>query len=141
MDQGTSALHDFINSAVKSRKYPESTAQTLRAAVKLYEQELNEEEQKSVELFRKNLEQIANAVFNKNKLRFSAGSLATYKSRVIKVINDYEKYGTDPSKMAAWNPRVVVRAKKASKIADEVDVSTDQSSGSQPSPSGSLNVG
>ncbi len=115
MKNDFSALYDFINSAVKSRKYPESTAQTLRAALKLYESELNEEEKQSIGTFKQNIEQIAQGVFTKNKLKFSATSLATYKYRVQKVLNDYESYGTDPAKMASWTPKVRQSSRKSTK--------------------------
>lgn len=130
MDKNFKDLYEFVNSAVKSRKYPESTAQTLRAALKLYEQELNEEEQGSIDSFRKNIDQIAQAVFGKNKLKFSATSLATYKSRVLKVVNDYEKYGTDPTKMASWSPKLVARAKRGSKQQEKA--SPDNGAQSEP---------
>ncbi|HEV7702011.1 MAG TPA: hypothetical protein VGO63_01025 [Candidatus Paceibacterota bacterium] len=103
-------LYDFINRAVKSRKYPENTGSALKTALKLFEEELNEEEVKSINEVKKNIGQISNSIFAKGK--FSAGSLATYKSRVIKVINEYEKYGSDAAKMANWSPKIVTRTKK-----------------------------
>ena len=33
----------------------------------------------------------------------TAQSLQTYKNRFLAVIKDYEKYGTNPTKMANWN--------------------------------------
>lgn len=106
-------LYDFIETATRNRKYPPSTAQGLRAAVKLFDGELNEDERNSIDKVKDNLEQIYQGVFAKNK-NFTAASLATYKSRMLKVINDYEKYGTDPTKMTNWNPKVIVRAKRSS---------------------------
>ena len=106
-------LYDFINRAVKSRKYVESNASGLRVALKLFEAELNEEELNSLDVFKKNIEQIYQNVFSKNK-NFSAGSLATYKSRILKVLADYEKYGLDATKMANWSPKIVTRTKKIS---------------------------
>lgn len=32
-------------------------------------------------------------------------TLMVYKVRLLKVIADYRKYGSDPGKMATWNPR------------------------------------
>lgn len=104
-------LSEFIDRAVKSRKYPESTAQTLRAALNLYEPILHEEERNSLEKFEKDFEQITASVFSKNANRFNVSSLTTYKSRVQKVLNDFNKYG-DPAKMNSWNPKVIVRMKK-----------------------------
>lgn len=105
-------LYEFIDNATRSRKYPEATAQTLRAALKLYEAELNDEERKSVEKFKENFEQITRSVFSKNASRFSASSLATYKSRAQKVLADFDKY-SDPLKMNSWSPKVIMRTKKA----------------------------
>ncbi len=106
-------LYDFVDKAIKSRKYPENTGISLKTALKLFEGESNEQELNSVDEFRKNLDQIYQSVFTKNK-KLSAGALATYKSRVLKVLNDYEKYGVDATKMANWSPKIIIRAKKQS---------------------------
>jgi len=105
-------LYDFIDRATRSRKYPEATAQTLKAAIKLYDAELNDEERKSIEKFSENFEQITRSVFTKNASRFSASSLATYKSRAQKVLADFDKY-SDPLKMNSWSPKVIIRNKKS----------------------------
>jgi len=107
-------IYDFIDRAEKSRKYPPNTAQGLRAALRLFEAEINEEERGSLEKFTENLDQIYQMVYSKNKT-FSAGSLATYKSRILKVLSDYEKYGGDPVKMNSWSPKVINRAPKTAK--------------------------
>jgi site-specific recombinase XerD len=109
-------LYDFIDTAHRNRKYPLNTAQGLRAAVKLFDAELNDEERKSVDTVKNSLEQIYQSIFTKNKM--TASSLTTYKSRFLKVINDYEKYGTDPTKMTNWNPKVVVRSKRLTQKPD-----------------------
>lgn len=106
-------LYEFIDRAVKSRKYPDNTGMALKTALKLFEAVLNEDERNSIDVFSKNIEQIYQNVFSKNK-DFSASSLATYKSRVTKVLSDYEKYGVDPTKMAGWSPKIVIRSKKQS---------------------------
>lgn len=120
-------LYDFLNKAVKSRKYAESNASGLRVALKLFEAELNEEELNSLDVFKKNIEQIYQNVFSKNK-NFSAGSLATYKSRVLKVVNDYEKYGQDATKMANWFPKIITRVKKTSSSTKNSKDSKEQAS-------------
>lgn len=94
----------FVDRAIKSRKYPESTGAALKAALKLFEKELTPEEADSIDLFKDHLEQIYHTVYSKNS-DFSASSLATYRSRVKKVLDDYSKYGEDPTKMANWNPK------------------------------------
>ena len=104
-------LYDFVNRATKNRKYPESTAQTLRAALKLYEEALNDDEKGSISKFKDNFEQISRSVFTKYASKFNASSLMTYKSRALKVVTDYEQY-SDPVKMSSWSPRIIVRGKK-----------------------------
>lgn len=103
-------LRDFIDSAERSRKYPTNTAVALKNALKLFEAELNEEEALSLDTFKDHLDQIYHSVFEKNKNRMSVGSLATYKARVNRVLGDYEKYGSDPTKFATWSPAVKTRA-------------------------------
>jgi hypothetical protein len=98
-------LYDFIDTALRNRKYPPNTAQGYKAALRVFEAELNDEEKTSVQKTLDNIDQISNLIFGKNKI--SAGSLATYKSRLIKVVADYEKYGTDATKMANWSPKVI----------------------------------
>lgn len=104
-------LYDFVDRAIRSRKYPENTGMALKTALKLFEAVLTEEERNSISEVEKNLGQIYQSVFSKNK-NFSSDSLATYKSRVSKVISDYKKYGTDPAKMANWSPKLIKRFKK-----------------------------
>jgi|SRR3989338_7171482 len=106
------ALYEFIDRATKSRKYPEATAQTLRAALKVYDSELNDDERAAIAKFKENFEQITRSVFTKNSTKFTASSLTTYKSRVQKVLADYDKYG-DPTKMNSWSPKVIMRPKRS----------------------------
>lgn len=105
-------LYDFVDTAVRSRKYPDTTGSSLKVALRLFEAELNEEEQKSIEKLKQNLDQIYQTVVRKNMKEFSASSLATYKSRVVKVLGDFERYGVDPTKMASWSPKLITRARK-----------------------------
>lgn len=94
-------LYEFIEVAKNNRKYAENTANGLKSALKIFEKELNLDEINSVDLVEDNIEEIfINAVSN-NKDK-GIGSLNTYKARLLKVINDYQKYGIDPSKMQGW---------------------------------------
>lgn len=113
MSSVTKELLDFIDTAERNRKYPVGTAAGRRSALRLFEVELNDEEKESLDTFKKNLDQIYQNVFNKNKSNMIAGSLATYKMRLLSLIKDYEKYGQDPTKLANWN-RPVRRYNKAS---------------------------
>lgn len=123
-------LNDFIDKAERSRKYPTSSAQGLKAAVKLFDTELNDEERASLDLFEQNIDQIYQSVFNKNK-NLTVSSLATYKSRVLKAISDYKKYGTDATKMSNWQPKVVTRTKRSDSKRDEVPATNDAPVGLQ----------
>ena len=101
-------LSEFVTRAEKNRKYPPGTAQSLRAALKLFESELNPDEQASVETVKKNFAQITQSVFKKNANHITASSLASYKSRVLKAIADFDRYN-DPVKMNSWVPKVIAR--------------------------------
>lgn len=132
-------LNEFIETATRNRKYPASTAQGLRAAVKLFGNELNDDELNSLDKVKSNLDQIYQSVFLKNKNNFTASSLQTYHSRFLKVINDYEKYGTDPTKMANWNPKIIVREPKKKQAdqnttANQSNQSPNETSGTEPIP-------
>lgn len=110
-------LYGFIEKAEKSRKYSPNTSRAYRVALKVFEEHINDDEANSIELFKKNINQINSIVFNTNK--FTSGSLAVYKSRVTKVIGDFENYGLDPVKMNSWTPNAVVPRIKRSKKAEE----------------------
>ena len=97
-----SDLYEFIDFAKGNRKYPENTANGLKSALKIFEKELNIDELNSVDLVEDNIEEIFISTVGKNKDK-SIGSLNTYKARVLKVIQDYQKYGVDPSKIHGWN--------------------------------------
>lgn len=108
-------LYDFIDRAERSRKYLPGTAGGLKTALKLFEAELNEDELGSIDTFRSNLDQIYRNVCSSNK-NFTSGSLAAYRSRVNKVLTDYDKYGTDPTKMNSWSvPKIIPRQKTKNK--------------------------
>lgn len=99
-----SDLYEFIDFAKGNRKYPENTANGLKSALKIFEKELNIDELSSVGLVEDNIEEIFINVVSKNKNK-NIGSLNTYKARLLKVINDYQKYGIDPSKIQRWSAK------------------------------------
>lgn len=113
MSSVTKELLEFIDTAERNRKYPAGTASGRRAALRLFETELNEEEKESLDTLKKNLDQIYQNVFNKNKSNMDVKSLATYKMRIESLIKDYEGYGQDPTKLAGWNRPV----RKINKVA------------------------
>lgn len=106
-----SYLYDFIDFAKANRKYLASTADNLKSALKIFEKELNPEELKSINMVEDSIEEIFRSVAIANKDK-SIISLNTYKARLLKVINDYKRYGTDPSKIQKW----VVKAKKSTPL-------------------------
>lgn len=95
-------LKEFIVSAEKSRKYPVNTAISFRTALKYFEAEMNEEEKNSFDLLEEHFEPIYQAVFNKNKIDKSVVTIATYRKRMRTLLNDYKKYGIDPTRMTNW---------------------------------------
>jgi hypothetical protein len=100
------SLFDFIKTATAERKYADNTARGLSAALKLFEPHLNDAEKQSLDAFEGNLENIANDIFSKRKDgKPTSETLMVYKRRIHKIIADYRSYGSDPGKMASWNPR------------------------------------
>lgn len=109
-------LEEFIETAKHNRKYPYGTAVGRKAALKLFEPELNAEERESLDTLKSNVEKIYQSLYNKNKSKMTAESWVTYKNRFISLISDYEKYGLEPSKMANWNRPIRKIALKDEKI-------------------------
>jgi len=103
-------LYDFIDRAAKSYNYPANTAQSLKSAIKRFEPLLSADERGSVQKLKENMDSLALRLFNKDK-DVNPSSLTTYKSRAMRVISDFEKYGGDPSKMAGWKVKPVTRVK------------------------------
>jgi len=99
-----SDLYDFIDFAKGNRKYPANTANGLKSALKIFEKELNIDELNSIGLIEDNIEEIFINTVTKNKNK-NIGSLNTYKARLLKVINDYQRYGIDPSKIQGWTTK------------------------------------
>src|SRR5574343_1748645 len=91
-----SNLYDFIDVAKSNRKYPTNTANNLKSALKIFENELNQDELKSIRMIEDSVEEIFRSVVIANKQK-SIVSLNTYKARLLKVITDYKKYGADPA--------------------------------------------
>jgi hypothetical protein len=96
-----SDLYDFVDLAQSNRKYTESVANNLKSSLKIFGKELTEEELGSVNLIKDRIEEIFNNVANNNKDK-SIGSLNTYKARLLRIINDYKKYGANPGKIQGW---------------------------------------
>jgi len=96
-----SDLYNFVDLAKNNRKYPPNTANGLFSALKLFEKQLNIDELSSVGLIEENIEEIFIGVVGTNKDK-NIASLNTYKTRLLKVIADYQKYGINPSKMQTW---------------------------------------
>jgi hypothetical protein len=111
MSENFKDLYHFIDIAKTNRKYPDNTANNLKSALKIFEKELNADESKSIKMVESSIEEIFRdvAIANKNK---SILSLNTYKARLLKVINDYKKYGADPAKIQKWN----VKTKKSTPL-------------------------
>ena len=103
--QKFSDLYDFIDLAKANRKYPENTANNLKSALKIFEKELNAYELKSIGMVEESIEEIFRSVTIANKGK-SILSLNTYKARLLKVINDYKKYGVEPGKIQGWSVKI-----------------------------------
>ncbi len=106
------SLYDFVNVAERNRKIAPDTATGYRVALKLFETVLNEDEKNALSTFKERFEAIYANVINRNKSTLSIATLLRYKSRVKKILQDYEKYGIDPSRMASWNRVAYSKSKK-----------------------------
>lgn len=116
----------FIGSAERARKYPAGTAHSYRVAVKAFGSNMNDEEKSSIAIFKDHLNLIYRDIFNKNKA-IAPSTLDAYKSRVSSVIDDFSKYGNDPSKWSSWSRPVasprVRRPQKTDDTSKALDVS------------------
>jgi len=99
-------LYEFIHLAEKNRKYPQNTAHGKRAALKLFETVLHADEVESLELIEERMKEIYLSLISKHKDTFSIQSLNTYKGRLLKLIQDYKKYGADPQALARWEVKL-----------------------------------
>jgi hypothetical protein len=97
-------LYDFIDLATSNKKYPENTANNLKSALKIFEKELNAYEKESINMIENSIGEIFRSVVMANKNK-SIVSLNTYKARLLKVINDYKKYGQKPDKIQGWQAK------------------------------------
>jgi len=111
-----SDLYDFIDLASANRKYTKSVVNNLKSTLKIFGKELNEQELGSVNMIEDNIEEIFRSVANSNKDK-SMGSLNTYKARLLRVINDYEKYGANPAKIQGWS----IKEKKSTALLNQQD--------------------
>jgi len=123
MDKFTN-LYAFLEFAKNNRKYPESTANNLKSALKIFEKVLTDDEQESIDLVEDRIEEIFINVINNNKNK-SIASLNTYKARLQRVLDDYKKYGADPSKIQNWHANLhpstalLIKKDKQDKISDK----------------------
>ncbi len=98
-------IYDFVDLAEKNRKYPANTAHGRRAALKLFDTVLTEDERDSVTLIRERMNEIYLNLISKHKESFSIKSLNTYKGRFLKLLEEYEKYGLSPDGIVHWEAK------------------------------------
>lgn len=128
MDNNLNAVLNFISAARKSRKYPARTAENLKYALRLIEDQITPEEHESTKLLLDNIDKIFHEYYAKNQARLSATSLEVYKSRVRKVLREFNEYGTNPAKMASWNPVLRTRKSKENssmQVGGKANIETD----------------
>jgi len=113
---GFKDLYNFLEFAKNNRKYPESTANNIKSALKIFEKELTENELNSINLVEDTIEEIFLNVVSDNKEK-NIGSLNAYKARVLKIIKDYKKYGVDPSKIQGWQ----IKTRKSTPLLNQKD--------------------
>lgn len=132
MENTKDTLLRFIEKARVNRNYPATTAEAIKAAFRLFEKVLNDEEKASINVFRDHLESIYQDVARKNDT-VSPASLLTYKRRIERFLRDYFMYGVDPTKMATWQPsaRSVSKRKKTEKDTSQLIDVNESGLGSQ----------
>lgn len=109
-------LYSFLEFAKGNRKYPPNTANNLKSALKIFEKILTEEELDSISLIEDRIDEIFLSVVDNNKNK-NISSLNTYKARLLKIINDYKRYGQNPSKIQGW----VVKQKNSTPLLNKKD--------------------
>lgn len=130
-------LQDFIKRAERNYKYKPNTAAALANTLKLFAGVMTEDELSDGNFPSAKLDEIAERIHVKHPDKYSVDSLLTYKSRINRVVRDFEKYGSDAKSMASWNPLTKQRsrglvpksmsAKKAqSKTVSDSTVSTEK---------------
>jgi hypothetical protein len=97
-------LYGFLEFSKNNKKYTEPVANNIKSALKIFEKELTEDEAGSIDLAQQNIEEIFLGVVGHNKQK-SIASLNAYKARVARVMQDYQKYGKNPSKIQTWEPK------------------------------------
>lgn len=102
--ESISVLYEFIDIAEQNNKYPPNTAHGLRAALKVFDAAMSEQERGSIQTMSQQIPQIFESVAALNR-QFSAVTLMTYRSRFKKVLHDYVTYGRDRAKIVKWQPR------------------------------------
>ena len=134
MKNNIKSLYNFVDDAEKDRKYPVNSAAGIRAALKMFEGEMNEDEKDSIDLFKERFDQISGSVFNKNRDKISASSFQVYIRRVRRLLKDYESYGLDPKLMASWNPlkkHIPAKKSKSETLKKDVTSGTSEQSDEQ----------
>ena len=118
-----SDLRDFIAAAEKNRKYAPGTAVGRKAALSLFDKELNENERESIDLIEQHLPQIYSSVFQKNKTKMAASSLQTYRKRMEALLREYKQFA-DPAEFDSWNPATRKTSARAKRDASKAVRST-----------------
>lgn len=104
MKNSIEQLQDFVHRALRNYKYKPNTATALQGALKLFSSVMTEDELATEGFIKSRIEELAERLHTKYPQKYSVDSLRVYKSRIARVITDFEKYGADAKSMASWNP-------------------------------------
>ncbi|HUC90090.1 MAG TPA: hypothetical protein VMR45_04765 [Patescibacteria group bacterium] len=99
-----SCLQDFAKRAERNYKYKPNTATALAGAAKLFTTVMTEEELAAERFPLDKIDQFADRIYTKYPDKYNVDSLRVYKSRITRIVKDYETYGVDAKSMASWNP-------------------------------------
>jgi len=108
-------ITDFVDKAVRNYKYSGETGTTLKRAVALFADVMQEDETASIDLVKDRLDDIMNRIDVKFPNKYTVSSLMVFKSRALRAINDYQNYGLDATKMSSWSPKTSKRSTSEAK--------------------------
>jgi hypothetical protein len=83
-------LEQFIDESEKNHRYSKNVAHGIRTAVRMFGAILNSGEKLSIDKFKTNLDEISVRLLSSEGSDINTNSISTYKSRINRLVRDYE---------------------------------------------------